>query len=251
MSDNDFEKMMNFWKEGQQAFFQSQADVARQFGEAMAPKPKDPFTEGVEAWQNFGKAWAPGWDPSQFMSGKAFQSGRDAYWAMFDPSTWATQAPDQLRKIFENMTNLPQLADMYNPFVDVGSQWQEVLDYQEASRKFGEVMQAAWQRAYEAYAKSNSVEDLKSGNVQSALDAWLKTANEELLDTQATKDFMDAQRAMISASTSLTKRQAEWAEKWAESLQMPTRSEVDDLSKTVYELKKEIRKLKKELKAKK
>ena len=185
------------------------------------------------------------------MTDKAFQSGHDTYWAMFDPATWATQAPDQLRKIFENMTNLPQLADIYNPLAEAGGQWQELLDYQEASRKFGDVMQAAWQRAYEAYAKSNSVDDLKAGNVQSALDAWLKSANAELLDTQATQAFMDAQRALISASTQLTKRQAEWAEKWAESLQMPTRSEVDDLSKTVYELKKEIRKLKKKLNAKK
>ncbi|MEM7243487.1 MAG: poly(R)-hydroxyalkanoic acid synthase subunit PhaE [Pseudomonadota bacterium] len=247
MAENDFEKMMKLWASGSEAFMKAQADMVEKFGESIAPKPKDPFEESMEAWQNFIKSWAPGWDPSLFTK-PGFGGSRDAYFAMFDTSTWATHAPDQLRSIFQSMTNIPKLADFYNPSPQLGAQWQEVLDFQQATQKFGTVMQSAWQRAYGRFSQKYSLDDLKSGDVKGALDAWLKAANEELLDIQSTQAFMDAQRAMIVATTQLTKRQAEWAESWAEKLQLPTRTEIDDLTKTVYELKKEIRNLKKELK---
>lgn len=246
------EKMMQFWQQGQDSFFNAQREMADNFGRAFAPKPKDPISQGMENWQNFVRAWAPAWDPSAMMAAGAkagFEQSKDAYFAMFDPTTWMTQAPEQLRSILQSIAQMPQLADMAYPQVGAAHQWQEVLDFQEATSAFAKVMHAAWTRAYANYSKHFSLEDLKAGKVNEALNAWIKTANEELLNTQSTAEFMTAQRGLIQASSNLTKRQAKMAEAWAEKLQMPTRSEVDDLTKTVHDLKRDVRKLKKELKA--
>ena len=106
---------------------------------------------------------------------------------------------------------------------------------------------AAWQRSYEAYAKSNSLDDLKSGKVEDAVNTWLKIANKELLNTQGTADFMEAQTNLLRAAMALKKRQSEQAEAWCAAYQIPTRTEVDDLIQIVHKLRKEVRQLKREL----
>lgn len=248
----NLEQMYKFWQDGQNAFFSAQKDMAENFAKSFAPKPKDPMTQGYEAWQDFVKAWAPGWDPAAMMAAanqKNMDHQKEAFFALFDPSNWMTQAPEQLKKILQSVAQAPQLADMVMPQADAADHWQEVLDFQNATSAFAGVMQEAWQRAYKKYSENNSVEDLKSGKVQEALTAWVKTANEELLDAQSTQEFMTAQSDMIKASSALQKRQSKMAEKWAGAYQMPTRSEVDDLTKMVTELKREVRKLKREAKA--
>ena len=92
MADNDFDKMLDFWSKGSEAFMQAQVDMAGKFAEAMSPKPKDPFQESIEAWQKFIQASAPGWDPSMF-GHQGFTGQRNAFFTMFDTSTWAAQAP--------------------------------------------------------------------------------------------------------------------------------------------------------------
>ena len=167
--------------------------------------------------------------------------------SIFDPSTWMAQTPDQLRVILQSIASAPQFADLTMPQSDAAQTWQEVLDFQDASSEFAKVIFAAWQRSYEAYAKNHSLEDLKSGKVEQAMDAWLKTANKELLNTQGTTDFMAAQTNLLRAAMALKKRQSEQAEAWCAAYQIPTRSEVDDLIKTVHGLRKEIRQLKRDL----
>ena len=249
---NSFDEMMNFWKDGQEAFVSAQKDIAENFTKAFTPKPVDPVSQSIDAWQKFVAAWAPSWDPSTAMAAmnaNAAAKGTDALYSMLDPSNWMAQAPEQLRKILDNIAQVPQFADIAMPQADMAEQWQDVMNFQEAAGQFGTVMRDAWKRAYDKYSKEFSVEDLTSGKVQEALNAWIKTANDELLDTQASQDFMTAQKDMIKASAALQKRQSAAAEQWASAYQMPTRSEIDDLTETVSDLKRELRKIKRELKA--
>jgi len=252
MSDqNDpMDQMKAFWKEGQDAFFDAQKNMAENFGRAFAPKPKDPMSQSVEAWQDFIKAWAPGWDPAAMMQNQMknqFESQKDAFYALFDPSTWMMQAPDQLRSILESVAQFPKLADMTMPQADGAENWKELLDFQQATGDFAKVMQDAWARTYEKYSTKFSLDDLKTGDISAGLKEWVKVANEELMETQASEEFMKAQRALIRTGNSLKQRQAKLAEAWSDAYQMPTRSEVDDLAKTVTELKREVRALKRKL----
>jgi polyhydroxyalkanoate synthesis regulator phasin len=133
------------------------------------------------------------------------------------------------------------------PQGDMATAWQETVDFQEATAEFARIMHEAWMRSYAEYSKAFSLDDLQSGKVTEALDAWLKIANKELLNTQGSQDFMNAQKKLMGTATRLKKRQAEAAQKWAESYQMPTRAEVDDLTKIVTELRREVRELKRKL----
>ncbi|PCH97417.1 MAG: hypothetical protein COB84_03755 [Rhodobacteraceae bacterium] len=243
-----------FWQNGQDAFFNAQKDLAEGFAKSMAqnftPKPTNMVAQGFDAWQDFVKAWAPGWDPATAMataSTDMFNKGRDAVFSLFDPSTWMTQTPEQLKSVLQSIANAPQFADLVFPQADMATMWQETLDFQNATSEFAEQMHVAWLNSYTEYSKSFSLEDLQSGKVKEALDSWLKIANKELLDMQSSQEFMDAQKKLMGTATRLRKRQSEAAQTWAEAYQMPTRVEIDDLTKTVSELKREVRELKRKL----
>lgn len=248
------DQVFKFWQDSQDAFFNAQQDLADGFAKSMSknftPKPTNMMPSGFDAWQGFVKAWAPSWDPATAMatgSADMFNKSRDAMFSLFDPSTWMAQSPDQLKTILQGIANAPQFADLVMPQGDMATAWQETVEFQEATAGFAKIMHDAWQRSYMEYSKSFSLEDLKSGKVTAALDAWLNIANKELLDTQASKDFMDAQKALMGSATRLKKRQAEAAQKWAEAYQMPTRAEIDDLTKIVTDLRREVRELKRKL----
>jgi polyhydroxyalkanoate synthesis regulator phasin len=247
-------EMFKFWQSGQDAFFNAQQDLADGFAKSMTqnitPKPTNMMPQGFDAWQGFVKAWAPSWDPATAMATGAtdmFNKSRDAMFSLFDPSTWMAQSPEQLKTILQGIANAPQFADLVMPQGDMATAWKETMDFQEATADFAKLMHEAWARSYAEYSKAFTMDDLKSGKVKEALDAWLKIANKELLDTQAGQEFMDAQKKLMTTATRLKKRQAEAAQKWAEIYQMPTRTEIDDLTKTVTELRRELRELKRKI----
>ena len=110
-------------------------------------------------------------------------------------------------------------------------------------------MEEAWGRVFKRYSEDYKLEGLQSGEVKEALDAWLKVANAELLETQRSPEFMDAQRRLMRAGVEIKARQRETSETWCDNWQMPTRTEVDDMAKIVHELRREVRKLKWEVAA--
>ncbi len=252
-SDNGFDQMMDIWKEGQDAFLKAQQEAAENFQKTMTPffeqsgnSPDEPF----QAWQDFIKSWAPDWDPSAMIKGPSaamFTQSREAFMTMLDPANWTKYAPEQLREILQSVAQGPQFADLATPHIDAANSWREALDYQKAAADLSKVLQESWTRTYLRFNETHSLEDLQSGNVQEALDVWLKSANHELLETQRSAEFMDAQKRMLRASVEIKARQRDLAEAWSEAYQIPTRSEIDDLTKIVHELRRELRQVKREL----
>ncbi|MGI9366570.1 MAG: poly(R)-hydroxyalkanoic acid synthase subunit PhaE [Rhizobiaceae bacterium] len=256
-SDNAFEQMFDMWQQGQEAFMKAQRDAVdefnRNFNSSAGAHPFTPGPEAMKTWQGFVNSWAPAWNPSAMMANSSadtlFGQGKDALHGMLDPSNWLNHAPEQLRKILDSIAQGPQFADLATPQVDAAEAWRESLDYQRAALDFSRILQEAWGRAFQKYSENFTLEDLQSGEVKEALDAWLKAANDELLETQRTPEFMDAQRRLMRAGVEIKARQRDTAEAWSDSWQMPTRTEVDDLAKIVHELRREVRKLKRELAA--
>lgn len=251
-----FDEFVDLWKQGQEAFIKSQTQMADHFKtsmDAMNPAVKKPDESNpFVAWQSFLKAWAPTWEmPDMTMpqpsAGYDFSSGKDAFFAMLDPQKWSVYGPDQLRVMLESIANGPQFADLMMPQQSAANAWRETLDFQKAAADMASVMQEAWTAAYATFSEKYTIDDLKSGNVDGALDAWLVSANAALLEAQGSASFLDAQKRIIRASTEIRARQRDIAEKWSENWQMPTRTEIDDLVLTVHQLRRELRELKREL----
>jgi len=78
------------------------------------------------------------------------------------------------------------------------------------------------------------------------LDLWLANANESLVEMHRSKEFLEAQRRMTRSSTEYRLAEREIAEAFCEMHHIPTRSEVDELQKSIIDLKRQIRALKRE-----
>jgi len=277
----DFNSMVDMWNQGQEAFFRTQSDMARGFAEAVTSESPEAAQEAaMAAWQKMVPPFnAPGFNQGGYnpaamfnpetmmnavnpMAGMANMASAMASFlpggmgaapnpmAMFtfmDPKTWAQTAPDQVRSFLQAISGGPRFADLATPQVEAAEVWREVLDYQTAAADFAGVLQSAWTTALESFSSEYSIEELKDGDVQKALDAWLKAANAALLETQHSTDFMDAQRRLLRAGLEIQGRQKDIAEKWSAAYQMPTRTEIDDLTRIVHELRRNLRATKREL----
>ncbi|MEM7214353.1 MAG: poly(R)-hydroxyalkanoic acid synthase subunit PhaE [Pseudomonadota bacterium] len=253
--DNGFDAMMDIWQQSQDAFMKAQADVAEQFKTALSgqtPSQSAPNMDPLAAWQSFIKSWSPAWDMSAMAQPQNpftqdFRQGPDAFFSTLDPQKWTQYAPEQLRVMLDSIARGPQFADLMMPQQKAAEAWRESLDYQQAASDMSRVMQEAWTAAYKTYSEKYTLDDLKSGNVNEALDEWLKAANAALLEAQGSDIFLNAQKRMIRASTEIRARQRDMAEDWSEVWQIPTRTEVDDLTLIVHQLRRELREVKREL----
>jgi polyhydroxyalkanoate synthase subunit PhaE len=78
------------------------------------------------------------------------------------------------------------------------------------------------------------------------LALWTDTANRQLLETQRSEPFLQTQAAMIRASTELRLAQQELVEHFGRQFGFPTRTELDDVHRTVTELRREMRTMRRE-----
>lgn len=249
------DRFFEFWQQSQDHFFNAQKEAFEKFAKSFGDNNSNPFEMGMpefaQSFQQMGESIASFWDPATMVKNAAkadtFFKGAEGFQRSMDPEQWNNTVPEQLTVILQSIADGPRFADLATPHIDMAQAWQEGIRYQQATSEFSKIMQETWGRAYERYSKDFTLEDLQSGDVDEALKSWLKIANEELLDTQHTQHFMDAQKKLIKAGTAIKARQRDMAESWCESYQMPSRTEVDDMAKIIHELRKEVRKLKRDV----
>lgn len=83
----------------------------------------------------------------------------------------------------------------------------------------------------------------KDFNPRATTDLWLDELNKCLLELMRTQEYVSAQHETLDAGLTLREKMGEIAEDVCEWMQLPARSEVDDLALTVTELRRELRAL--------
>ena len=76
-------------------------------------------------------------------------------------------------------------------------------------------------------------------------DVWVKVANETLLATHRTPEFLETQRKLTRSGAECRLQERAVAEAFCEIQQMPTRTEMDEVQREVYELRRRLRALEK------
>ena len=233
---------LKFWNENQKSLFQSWAEgKPSPFAMHGEPPPgtevmSDLMKRSMEEWTTFAKtAWTKG--------GK-FDT--EAMKKLFDPEEWK-RAGSHFDVGMEKLTEGPTYAtlwDLDKKTLNVQKLWVERARDVE---QYWEVVQGAWARALERYMKA--VNDPKAAPITSGrqmLDLWLATANESLLEMHRSKEFLEAQRRMTRSSTEYRLAEREIAESFCEMHHIPTRTEMDEIQKTMAELRRELRALRRQ-----
>src|SRR5215212_3757975 len=237
----------------QQGLFSGMADTmakAAGAGDTASFQAFAPDTQGFEAArQDFSKLWSSASELSSALT-KNLQGADQANPLMtemlakiFDPRGWFS-ATSEVDQTLQRMAEGPRLADLWNverKFVAVFNAWVAMRRH---SLEHNTVMLEAWLKAAGVFAKTLNERAERGETLESSREVmalWVETANEVLLETQRSEAFLKTQRDLLKASTDLRLAQQELAEFYSEMFGYPTRTELDDVHKTVTELRRELR----------
>jgi hypothetical protein len=107
------------------------------------------------------------------------------------------------------------------------------------------IMQGAWSEALQRFiAAVHTSEGDPIRTWRELADVWIGIANDTLTETHRTPEFLEAQRRLTRSSTECRLAEREIMEAYCEMHHIPTRTEVDELARSVYELRRELRALK-------
>jgi poly[(R)-3-hydroxyalkanoate] polymerase subunit PhaE len=234
---------LKFWSDNQKSLFQAWAEGK--------PPPfalrGDPPPEGGDALADLMKRTMEGW--TSFAKDAWTQSGRfdaESMKKLFDPEEWK-RAGSHFDMGLEKLTEGPTFAtlwDLDRKMLNVQKLWMERSHDVE---QYWEVVQGAWNRALERFMKAlndSRAEPIRSG--RDMLDLWLTTANKALVEMHRSAEFLEAQRRMTRSSTEYRLAEREIAEAFCEMHHIPTRTEMDEMQRTMTELRREVREMKKQ-----
>jgi hypothetical protein len=203
----------------------------------------------TQANQTFAKLWSSAMGMSQSFS-RTIGGGdkQDSVVAeilakIFDPRSWFS-GTDGMDQVLQRMAEGPRLADVWNTerkMLDLFNAWAAL---RRRSLEHNTVMLEAWMAAagkfaQELNARANRQEKLDTW--RDVLALWVETANNALLETQRSEQYLESQREILKASVDLRLAQQELAGFYSEIFGYPTRQELDDVHRAVTELRRELR----------
>ena len=105
-------------------------------------------------------------------------------------------------------------------------------------------MHGAWNEAVKRFLREiNDTQGTPITSWRELTDVWVKTANESLLETHRTPEFLEAQRRLTRSGAECRLQEREIVEAFCEMQQTPTRTEMDEVQREVYALRRRLRAL--------
>jgi polyhydroxyalkanoate synthase subunit PhaE len=192
-----------------------------------------------EMWRSWMAMAAPSAMPA------ATAAGTNALGDLLNPMTLALFGGTQVGDALKTMTEGPRLADAGAAEHRMARLMERWIEVQTASRAYEGVVAAAWTTANQSFA-GQLQERVNAGDAMQpddALKLWLETANNTLLDMQRSPSFLEAQRQLLRCGMEFLLAQREVVESLAEPAGMPTRTEIDEVHRSIHELKRRLRAL--------
>ena len=262
MSNNPYANpIFDLWLSNQKQFLDAQSEWMK-----PAKSPENPFMNAdfldrsMKSWQQCEEQYthwmkaAENWVSASAGQQKAGDKGSEQDYAsqaltyLLNPTTFMRSGFEMMDSVFRKLVNGPEFADigmLEKKMMKSSQDWQAFRD---ASHRFQEVISAAWMRAYQHFS-DEFFDRMQDENVstEESLQRWLKIADEELVATLRSPEFLAVQKDLFATGTAYKLKYREFAEMWCEAHTIPTRSEVDDMHKLIYELRREVRALKRKI----
>jgi len=240
------------WADQQQNLFRSMAGNAGLFG-VGGMNPVNPAldatvdaTEGLRKahalWQSSMQQWV---DLAQKALPQAGLTG-ESLKMLFDPKQWAQAGLGPLDAAIEHLVEGPSYATLWTLDRKVLKAQKLRAEWSRDLAEFQVLMHGAWNEAVQRFLREiNDTQGTPITTWRELTDVWVKVANETLLATHRTPEFLEAQRRLTRSGAECRLQEREIAEAFCEMQQMPTRTEMDEVQREVYELRRRLRALEK------
>jgi hypothetical protein len=233
------------WAEGwvamQQAFLKSMFRSPTASGsesEEAKPPMQEQFADLQETWKESIEKWAAfvkdGASPDTWTP-KALRE-------MFSPARWSGGGAGAFDAGLQHVIEGPKYANLWDLDRKIAELQQLSVKRDKAVLAYQAIVQRAWSAALERFMKTVSSGKADTPTTWRGLtDRWLKVANETLIEAHRSEEFVEAQTGMLRAASDYRLRERALAESWCEAYHIPTRTEVDEIQRTVTELRRQIR----------
>jgi hypothetical protein len=165
-----------------------------------------------------------------------------------DPRSWMNGS-GEMDDVLGRMTQGPRFADLWEAERRYAGVMQAWMNVRRRGLEHNVVVLQAWLEAGRLFTEQiagGAGGGAKALDAKAALALWAETANRQLLETQRSEPFLQSQAAMIRATTELRMAQQELVEHFGKQYGFPTRTELDDVHRTVTELRRELRAMRRE-----
>jgi class III poly(R)-hydroxyalkanoic acid synthase PhaE subunit len=216
-----------------------------------------------ELWRSFTGEWGPLLKPwmasmNQMMSGhfgegllggssglnKLLSFEADGFSRLFDLEASREMA-------FDRLSDIPLLGSSREQNAKILRMFDAFVDLQKVNAKYRVVIAKAMEQAVEETMAKLAEMAQKGEKIDAVKDLttlWLNVADGVFTKMYAAEDYVTLQHEMSAAGMKFRIEQRQVVEMVLETLGMPTRTELDDAYRSLYEVRKEVKALKKALK---
>lgn len=214
------------------------------------PSPADPLLELARTYTDTLGSLAR--SMQTMMSGAANPLLEQSIRRMMEPRAWFGLGGNWsgIDQQLEHLLDRPQLADIQEIDQKGLKAATALLELQQASAEHQLLMANTLSRAFRDFL-SRLAEGGKDGKPVSswpeATSLWTETANKAMVEAQRSEEMLAVQRRLLKSALRYRAQERETVEKLCERNHIPTRTEMDEVHRTIHDLKREIRVLKRAL----
>jgi polyhydroxyalkanoate synthase subunit PhaE len=164
--------------------------------------------------------------------------------SMFSPEQWSGAGAGVFDTSLQQALEGPRLATLWTLDRKLLELQASAQRRDRAAAQFQSLVQGAWANAYQRFVAAQTQPGAEAATSWRALaDRWLSQANETLGELHRSQAFLDAQRELMRSASEHRLQERAVAEGFCEANHIPTRSEVDEVHRTVTELRRQLRQL--------
>ena len=198
----------------------------------------------MDQWRSFGQPWGSAWSSAPGLFGRAV-AGDSA--AMFELSDTYRQAYQQT---LGKMAQSPNLGMARESTARLQEGFDAFVAMQMANVEYQAVMKETWDAAFKQFGEDLAALAEKEEKIESVRDLvmlWTRGAERIFLDAFRTERYTLAQGKLLNSTMQYRMAQGRVLEEYLEMFGLPTRSEIDEAHRRIYELRKEVKALKKQM----
>jgi hypothetical protein len=257
-----WDEMSKRWRE----LYDQQAEMARSWvdgqaklaGTLAAAVPGEQAKAEAEAMSELWRSWLnlggslgsmPGLGPG---TGETGRIAGETLGRFLDPMSLALVGGSQVGETIRRLTEGPRFADLGTIERRMARVMELWFAVQQRARAYEAVVAGAWVEANKRFATEYQ-ERVRAGTAptdpKEALKLWLDMANRTLLETHRSERFLTAQGELLRHGMDFLLAEREMVESLVEPAGLPTRSEIDEVHRSVLDLKRRVRALEKAAKS--
>jgi class III poly(R)-hydroxyalkanoic acid synthase PhaE subunit len=199
----------------------------------------------MEEWQKLTQSWQQNWGQTPWQLSQAIL-GSGTQLGELSRLHW-----DAYERSFGRMTETPLMGSNRELMAKLINGFDTWVEFRKTSTGYHLILAKTSAQAFEEVMKelvALSERGEKVDSVRQLMNLWMDTIDHTFSKLYKSEEYLDVQQELSTAVMKYRLQEQEITEIVLKALNLPTRSELDDAYRSLYELRKEVKAIKKALK---